>query len=144
MRQVPSAGKPRKDSTASSHPTSTRSSASGQYERPSEVRRPASIRSKNGTAKPNLLAGYWRFNDELTNKLSKLGIQLPGDAFASGNGAVSQGIKNDTSKTYKYGRGWKTKVKNDQAGHEANNTSPLLMTSSSPSRPVMSTGCGFP
>ena len=67
LRQVPLAGQPRKGPTASSHPTSINSSASGQYERPSEFRRPASIRSKNGTAKPNLLAGYRRFNDVLTN-----------------------------------------------------------------------------
>ena len=143
LRQVTLAGQPRKGSTTSSHPTPINSSASRKYERPSEFCRSASIFSKSGTATPNFLAGYRRSNDELTNKLSTLGTQLPGDDFASGNGALSQEIMTNSSKRHNFERGWKTKVRNDHAGHEAHNTSPLLLTSFTPSRPVMFTGGGF-
>ena len=143
LRQVTLAGQPRKGSTTSSHPTPINSSASRKYERPSEFCRSASIFSKSGTATPNFLAGYRRSNDELTNKLSTLGTQLLGDDFASGNGALSQEIMTNSSKRHNFERGWTTKVRNDHAGHEAHNTSPLLLTSFTPSRPVMSTGGGF-
>ena len=102
-RQITLAGQPRKNSTAS------------------ESRRSTSIRSKAGTAKPNLLAGYRRFNAELSTRLSKLGIQLPGDTFATGNGAISQGILTTKPQGTNFGISWPEQVRNYEVGHEAYN-----------------------
>ena len=134
-RQFTLAGQPRKNSTASSNPTPGNSPAGRKYKGPSEFRRSASILSKTGTAQPNLLDGYRRFNAELTNRLSKLGVRLPGDTFASGTGAMSQEIMTDRTQGNNFGISWTEQVRNYQAGHEAHNTSLLSLTSSTSSSP---------
>ena len=134
-RQIKSAWQPRQNPTASSS-KSGNSPAGGNYERPFESR------PKAGTAKPNLLAGYRRFNAELSTRLSKLGIQSPGDTFATGAGAISQGILTTQPQGTNFGISWPEQVMNYEVGHEAHGNSLLSLTSSASSRPIMSTGGG--
>merc|ERR1711895_54323 len=140
-RQIKSAWQPRQNPTASSN-KSGNSPAGGNYERPFESRRSPSIRSKAGTAKPNLLAGYRKFNAELSTRLSKLGIQSPGATFATGAGAISQGILTTQPQGTNFGISWPEQVMNCEVGHEIQGNSLLSLTSSASSRPIMSTGGG--
>merc|ERR1712215_211561 len=140
-RQIKSAWQPRQNPTASSS-KSGNSPAGGNYERPFESRHSPSIRSEAGTAKPNLLAGYRRFNAELSTRLSKLGIQSPGATFATGAGAISQGILTTQPQGTNFGISWPEQVMKFEVGHEAHGNSLLSLTSSASSRPIMSTGGG--
>merc|ERR1711867_104116 len=140
-RQIKSAWQPRQNPTASSS-KSGNSPAGGNYERPFESRRSPSISSKAGTAKPNLLAGYRRFNAELSTRLSKLGLQSPGDTFATGAGAISQGILTTQPQGTNFVISWPEQVMNYEVGHEVQGNSLLSLTSSASSRPIMSTGVG--
>ena len=76
LRHVPSARKSRQDPTARYRPTSPSSPAGRKYKKPVEVQRPASIASKNGSAKPSFPVNFWRRQDELAIKLSKLGYNI--------------------------------------------------------------------
>ena len=140
-RQVKSAWQPRQNPTASSS-KSGNSPAGGNYERPFESRHSPSICSEAGTSKPNLLAGYRRFNAELSTRLSKLGIQSPGATFATGAEAISQGILTTRPQGTDFGISWPEQVMTYEVGHEVLGNSLLSLTSSASSRPIMSTGVG--
>ena len=140
-RQIKSAWQPRQNPTASSN-KSGNSPAGGNYERPFESRRSPSICSQAGTARPNLLAGYRRFNANLSTRLSKLGIRSPGGTFANGAGAISQGFLTTQPQGNKFGISWPDQVMMYKVDHEAHGTSLLSLTSSASNRPIMSTGGG--